>query len=61
MARDDEVDKYLQAEGWTVLRFWDVDIDKHLKECARAVKEAIFEIYIKFVLGMPRIYDFLLE
>ena len=46
MARDDEVDKQLQAEGWTVLRFWDVDIDKHLEECVRAVKEAMFEIYI---------------
>ncbi len=46
MACDDEVDKHLQAEGWTVLRFWDVDIDKRLEECARAVKEAIFEIYI---------------
>lgn len=39
--RDKEVNSQLRAEGWLVLRFWDVDINKHLDACVQAVKEAI--------------------
>lgn len=46
MERDSEVNKQLKAEGWTVLRFWDEDINKHLDDCVRAVKEAILEFKI---------------
>ena len=43
MARDNEVNRRLKADGWIVLRFWDNDINKHLDDCVRAVKEAVFE------------------
>lgn len=46
MERDQEVNKQLKAHGWTVLRFWDIDINKHLNECVQAVKEAIFDVCI---------------
>ena len=32
--RDKEVTKQLKNDGWTVLRFWDFDIRKHLSDCA---------------------------
>ena len=41
--RDEEVNKRLQFEGWTVLRFWGEDIRRHLDECVRAVEEAVFD------------------
>ena len=43
MARDREVEQQLKALGWTVLRFWDEEIEKDLDGCVRAVKEAIFD------------------
>lgn len=43
MERDQEVNQKLKAMGWTVLRFWDVEINKHLDECVKTVKETIFE------------------
>ena len=46
MERDNEVDRQLKAEGWTVLRFWDVDINKSLEKCVQVVKEAIFEAMV---------------
>ncbi len=44
--RDDEVNKKLLAEGWTVLRFWGKDIKKHTEECVRVVEETIFNCLI---------------
>lgn len=41
MERDREVTAHLQAEGWTVLRFWGKDIKKHLTECADIVEKAV--------------------
>lgn len=32
--RDKEVTEQLQNEGWTVLRFWDFEINKNLSDCA---------------------------
>lgn len=43
MERDREVNKALQEIGWTVIRFWDDDINKRLDECVEAVKEAVFK------------------
>lgn len=41
--RDEEINKRLLFEGWTVLRFWGQDIKKHTEECVRVVEEAIFD------------------
>lgn len=42
--RDDEVNKKLLFEGWTVIRFWGDDIKKHTDECVKAVEETIFDM-----------------
>ena len=41
--RDDEVNKKLKFEGWTVIRFWGEDIKKHTDECVKVVEETIFD------------------
>ncbi|MCD8150866.1 MAG: very short patch repair endonuclease [Clostridiales bacterium] len=41
---DDEINKRLLFEGWTVIRFWGNDIVKHTDECVKVVEEAIFDI-----------------
>lgn len=41
--RDDEVNKQLLFEGWTVIRFWGKDILKKTDECVKVIEEAIFE------------------
>ena len=46
MERDRETDKRLRGMGWTVLRFWDDEINKSLDQCVRAVKETIFELQV---------------
>lgn len=42
--RDDEVNKKLLFEGWTVIRFWGKDIKKNTDECVRVVEETIFDL-----------------
>ena len=42
--RDDEINKKLLFEGWTVIRFWGDDIKKHTDECVRVVEETIQDI-----------------
>ena len=42
--RDDEVNKQLLFQGWTVIRFWGEDIKKNLDECVRVIEEAMFEV-----------------
>ncbi|MCM1427424.1 MAG: very short patch repair endonuclease [Eubacterium sp.] len=42
--RDDEINKRLLFEGWTVIRFWGNDIKKHIDECVMVVEETIFDI-----------------
>lgn len=39
--RDEEVNKRLKSEGWTVLRFWDFDIKKRLDFCIDAIEEIV--------------------
>ncbi len=42
--RDDEINKRLLFEGWTVIRFWGKDIVKNVDECVRVIEEAIWDI-----------------
>lgn len=44
--RDDEVNKQLLFEGWTVIRFWGSDIKKHTDECVKIVEETIFDLML---------------
>lgn len=46
MERDDEVNKKLFFEGWTVIRFWGNDISKHTDECVKVVEETIFDLLL---------------
>ena len=41
--RDDEINKRLLFEGWTVIRFWGKDIKNNLDECVKVIEETIFE------------------
>ncbi len=41
MERDKEVTAALEADGWTVLRFWGRDIKKNLSECADTIEKAV--------------------
>lgn len=45
--RDDEVNKRLLFEGWTVIRFWGNDIQKNIEECVRVVEEAVWDARIQ--------------
>ena len=36
--RDKEVNEKLKNTGWTVLRFWDFEIKKHLSDCADKIE-----------------------
>ena len=45
--RDDEINKKLLYQGWTVIRFWGKDIQKRLDDCIRVVDETVFEMHIK--------------
>ncbi len=42
--RDEEVNKQLLFQGWTVIRFWGKDILKNTEECIRVIEETIFEL-----------------
>ena len=44
--RDDEINKRLLYEGWTVIRFWGEDIIKRTNECIKVIEETIFDSYI---------------
>ena len=41
--RDDEVNKKLLFEGWTVIRFWGKDIKNNTEECVKVIEEIIFD------------------
>ncbi len=41
--RDTEVNKELQALGWTVLRFWGKEIKSNTDECIKTIEEAVFD------------------
>lgn len=42
--RDIDVNTFLQAEGWTVVRFWEEDIRKDPNQCALEVKVLVENI-----------------
>lgn len=44
--RDTEVNKELQALGWTVLRFWGKEIKSNTDECIKTIEEAIFDQFL---------------
>ena len=41
--RDDEINKELTFEGWTVIRFWGKDIKNKLDECIKVIEDIIWE------------------
>lgn len=47
--RDDEINKRLLFEGWTVIRFWGKEIAKNADECVRVVEETIWDIKLQEV------------
>lgn len=47
MERDNEIDKRLLFEGWTVIRFWGSDIKKRTDECVKVVEETIFASFLQ--------------
>lgn len=47
--RDDEINKKLLSQGWTVIRFWGKDIKKNLEECLQVIEETITESQLFFV------------
>ncbi len=45
--RDDEINKKLLFEDWTVIRFWGKDIAKNVDECVGVIEEAIWDIKLQ--------------
>lgn len=48
--RNEEVNKLLLFQGWTVIRFWGRDIMKNTDECVRVIKETIFDLIIEDII-----------
>ena len=44
--RDEEINKQLLFQGWTVIRFWGKEIQKNVDECVKVVEEAIFDNFM---------------
>lgn len=42
--RDNEINKKLLFEGWTVIRFWGNDIKKYPDRCVKVIEETVFDI-----------------
>lgn len=45
--RDDEINKRLLFEGWTVIRFWGKEITKDVDECLKVIEESIWDIKLQ--------------
>ena len=45
--RDDEINKKLLFEGWTVIRFWGKEIQSNVDKCVEAVEETIWDIKLQ--------------
>ena len=41
MERDAEVTARLESEGWTVIRFWGIEIKKNTAQCADIIEKAV--------------------
>ena len=44
--RDDEINKQLLFQGWTVIRFWGKEIKGNTEMCVKVVEECIFDCMI---------------
>jgi DNA mismatch endonuclease (patch repair protein) len=44
MARDNENEKKLENMGWTVIRFWGMEIKKSIINCVAEIKNTIYEL-----------------
>lgn len=44
--RDEEINKKLLFMGWTVIRFWGMDIKKNTDECILVIEETIFDLKV---------------
>lgn len=44
--RDEEVNKRLLFMGWTVIRFWGMEINKDVELCVKVVEETIFDMIV---------------
>lgn len=53
MARDKEVNEYLESQGWTVLRFWSEEIQKNLDEVIATIERIIIMKKSKVVKIYP--------
>ena len=51
MERDEEINKKLLFMGWTVIRFWGMDIKKNTDECIRVIEEIIFDLKVSEDMG----------
>lgn len=45
--RDEEVNKKLLFQGWTVIRFWGEEIKKHTDSCVKVIEETIWDIQME--------------
>jgi len=43
MARDRSVSRKLRREGWSVLRFWEHDIEKYPQKCRKKIMRKLSE------------------
>ena len=41
--RDNEVDRKIRGNGWTVVRFWGNEIEKNLPGCVEEIQDIIFQ------------------
>lgn len=45
--RDEEVNKKLLFQGWTVIRFWGEEIKKNTDSCVKVIEETIWDIQME--------------
>lgn len=44
--RDDEINKQLLFQGWTVIRFWGKEIKRNTEMCVKVIEECIFDCVV---------------
>jgi len=44
MERDQEINQQLEESGWTVLRFWEWQIRKHLPDCIATIEQILLKV-----------------
>ena len=43
MRRDTRISRKLRRDGWSVLRFWEHDLEKNPDKCVRRIKKKLAE------------------